>query len=915
MRILIGILFLSISFNIYSQSSKYIIRSSREEVNMLLRTNVIQYAKALPSGNYICIVNEDQHVQKRLQSSDSIGNRWKIAPALLLPKDANTIYSVQVTDVYAFKQWLNKYADSFAIQHEHIPSQTFVVKLLRSIDDLDVLVNCDVVAFIDKYTHVIQDETANSFQDLSANRVNIVHDIYPELSGDGVSVCVKEKSFDTTDIDLAGRYIYSTLADTEQSQHAGQMATIIAGGGNTIPSAKGVAWKSQVMSSSYTNLFPDDVAALTSQNVWVQNHSYGVSVNNIYGAEARAYDVSANGDPRMLYVFSAGNSGTTVSTTGTYAGIAGYANLSGNMKMAKNILTVSASDKNGEINTLNSSGPAYDGRVKPELTAFGSEGTSDAAALVSGISLLVQQAYKNNNQQLPQASLIKAILIASSEDISKTGIDFTSGYGAVNAYNALQLVKSSWFVNETIGNNEEKTISIDVPAGIKTLKVALTWNDPAAAAGNATALVNDLNGKLIYNKNEQWLPWVLNHYPHVDSLVLPAVRKEDHLNTVEYITVDNPAAGIYQLAVAAGSLATDAQDFHVAYWLDSADTFQWTYPTKSDQTEAGQQIYLRWNNTFDNTGTLEVSLDGGTYETITNNVTLTNGFYTWTTPAGLHTAVARMKVNDVYIVSDTFTIAPAMQVLVGYNCTDEVLLQWNTVPDAQRYRLLTMQGNYMTAVFESADTSFIFSKDQYTSAYFAVQPIIGGKPALRSQAYHYGDQGVHCFYRNFIAALTDNNDAALSLNLSTLYTVASITFEKEQQGAFVPLHTTGTGSNFLYEYTDETLQGGVTKYRAAIALTNGTIMYSDTATLYYGDNDTYIVYPNPLYASAQQLEVLTDGDSLTMVFYDATGRTVKTQGLYNSLFRFSMADVTRGFYIYRIFRNGQPVASGRLMIE
>lgn len=888
--------------------------SSRDEVNVLLRTHEIRYAKALSSGNYLCIVNGDQHIQKRLQPPVVSDNRWKIAPALLLPQSVNTIYSVQVTDIYEFKQWLSKYSAIFAIQHEHAPSQTFVLKLLKSIDDLDALISCDAITFVDKYTHAVEDETSNSFQDLSVNRVNIVHDIYPKWSGEEVNVCVKEKSFDTTDIDLAGRYIYSTLADAEQSQHAGQMATIIAGGGNTIPNAKGVAWKSKVMSSSYVNLFPDDVAALTSQNVWVQNHSYGVNVNNIYGAEARAYDVSANNNPRMLYVFSAGNSGNAVSTTGTYAGIAGYANVSGNMKMAKNILTVSATDKNGEINTLNSSGPAYDGRVKPELTAFGSEGTSDAAALVSGVSLLIQQAYKDSYQELPEATLIKSILIASSDDVGKAGIDFISGYGAVNAYKAIQLVKSSWFVNETIASNEEKTINIDIPAGIKTLKVALTWNDPAASAGDATALVNDLNSSLIYS-GKQWKPWVLNHYPHVDSLALPAVRKEDHLNTVEYITVDNPAAGTYQLTVEAGSLATDAQNFHIAYWLDSADIFQWTYPTKSDQAEAAQQIYLRWNNTFDAVGTLELSVDGGAYETITDNVTLINGFYIWTTPAGMHTAVARMNVNGIYIVSDTFTIAPSMQVQVGYNCTDEVLLQWNTVPDAQRYRLLTMRGNYMTPVMESTDTSFVFRKDQYASSYFAVQPILEGKAALRSQAYHYGAQGVHCFYRNFIAALTAGNDAQLSLNLSTLYTVESITFEKEQQDAFVPLYTASANSNFLYEYTDVTLQGGVAQYRAAIELENGTTIYSDTATLYYGDDDTYIVYPNPLNTSAQQLEVLTDGDNLTMVFYDAMGRTVKTQGLYNSLFRFSMTDVNRGLYIYRIFRNGRPVASGRLAVE
>jgi hypothetical protein len=668
------------------------------------------------------------------------------------------------------------------------------------------------------------------------------------------------------------------------------------------------------MSSSYTNLFPDDVAALTSQNVWVQNHSYGVSVNNIYGAEARAYDVSANTDPRMLYIFSSGNSGTAVSASGNYAGIAGYANLSGNMKMAKNILAVTAVGKDGTINPLNSSGPAYDGRLKPELAAFGSEGTSDAAALVSGISLLLQQLYKEQYHGLPDAALIKAILIASSHDIGQAGIDFISGYGAVDTYKAVQLVKSSWLANEAIGSNETKNIGIEVPAGIKRLKIAVTWNDPAAAAGDATALVNDLNSTLLYNK-ERWLPWVLNHYPHVDSLALPAVRSEDHLNTIEYITVDNPAAGTYQLSVTAGSLATDSQKFHVAYWLDSADMFQWTYPTPSDQPEAAQPMYLRWNNTFDATGTLEVSIDGGAYELIADEVTLSSGFYTWMTPEGLHTAVLRMQVDGIYIVSDTFTIAPSMQVQVGYNCTDEVMLQWNKVPGAQRYRLFTMQGNYMTPVMDAPDTAFIFRKDRYTSPYFAVQPVVEDKPALRSQAYHYGDQGVHCYYRNFIAALTDNNDAQLLLTMSTLYTVDHVTFEKEEQGIFVPLHTTRGDGNFLYEYTDEMLQGGVTRYRGAITLQNGSIIYSDTATLYYGDDRTYIIYPNPVKASEQQLEVLTDGDNLTMVFYNPAGQVVKTQGLHNSLFRFSITDVNRGFYIYRIYRNSKPVASGRLVVE
>ena len=59
--------------------------------------------------------------------------------------------------------------------------------------------------------------------------------------------------------------------------------------------------------------------------------------------------------------------------------------------MAKNILTVGATDSFSIVAALSSKGPAHDGRVKPELVAFGEDGSSGAAALVSGTSLLLQQ--------------------------------------------------------------------------------------------------------------------------------------------------------------------------------------------------------------------------------------------------------------------------------------------------------------------------------------------------------------------------------------------------------------------------------------------------------------------------------------------------------------------------------------------
>ena len=82
-----------------------------------------------------------------------------------------------------------------------------------------------------------------------------------------------------------------------------------------------------------------------------------------------------------------------------------FANITGNFKQAKNVLIVNAVDTTLSINSFNSRGPAFDGRLKPELTAYGSGGTSDAAALVSGISALIHEKYQSINQKIPDASL------------------------------------------------------------------------------------------------------------------------------------------------------------------------------------------------------------------------------------------------------------------------------------------------------------------------------------------------------------------------------------------------------------------------------------------------------------------------------------------------------------------------------
>jgi hypothetical protein len=311
------------------------------------------------------------------------------------------------------------------------------------------VLNQSFIRFVD-IPRVPHEELAVGTFDNSLNTINLVHNQYPGLNGANMVVSVKENKPDTTDIDFKGRYISTPLTSNLIAPHAPNMATNIAGGENSFYTGGGVVPAASIISSNFATLLPDGDNVYKQYGISVQNHSYGTGIENYYGADAAAYDASIINNPGLLHVFSSGNSGNLVSN-GPYAGINNMANLTGSFKMAKNIITVGATDSFGNVAFLSSRGPAYDGRIKPELIAFGEDGTSGAAAHTSGTVLLLQQYYKEKHGgALPPASLIKAVLVNSADDRGNKGPDYQSGYGSLNAYKALQgLVNEHYFSSST----------------------------------------------------------------------------------------------------------------------------------------------------------------------------------------------------------------------------------------------------------------------------------------------------------------------------------------------------------------------------------------------------------------------------------------------------------------------------------
>jgi hypothetical protein len=842
----------------------------------------------------------------------------KISPVLQktwqrMPEKKTAMFSVAVTDLSSFKKNIDKNGQ-IKIVYEYKGANVFLIKTTWNAI-VQTILPLDEVVFVDEQ-RTPKEELAVSNLDMATDKVNMIFSKFPDYNGNNMVVSVKENLPDTTDIDFIGRFLSTNLSSNIFSTHATDMATIIGGAGNTYYEGKGVAWGSTISSSSFAVLLPDPDSAYQQYGITVQNHSYGTGIENFYGADAASYDASVMTRPSLLHVFSAGNSGTETSTTGPYENVPGFANITGSFKMAKNIITVGHMDSLGDVLPPSSRGPAYDGRVKPELVAFAEDGSSGAAAIVSGMSLVLQQAYNDLHGSVPSSALIKAILLNSADDVGPEGIDFTSGYGAANAFKAMLEIINDQHFSGAIANGVSDSINLTVPPNIKQLKLTLVWNDTPAVANANKALENDLDLELSLPSTSQvWQPWVLNHFPAADSLKLLPVRKRDSLNNVEQISLDDPIAGNYRITVKGFNVTTSSpQAYFIAYQFDTLNRFNWFYPEKTDNIFDGRSNTLRWESNYsDSSGSLDYSVDNGvTWQLIDSVVDLAKGYYKWTPPDSFVTAMLRMSFGTQKFVSDTVTVSKRFDVNVGFDCADSFMLYWNRIPGVTNYQVYRLGDKYMEPLLMTADTAIILDKQANSSLYYAVAPLINGKTGVRSYAYNYATQGVACYVQTFFSQL-NGSAAELELELGTSYNVKSITWQKLTLNGYIPLQTFGGIQGLNFNYTDSSLIHGLNTYRVKIELMDGRVIYSETTTVYFAE-EPYLVYPNPVRQNQDIIVINNDPDIALVQIFNSVGEKLFEKTLNDWSNAISTGKLSKGLYFFRIIKNNVPQKTLKLVV-
>lgn len=771
------------------------------------------------------------------------------------------------------------------------------------------------IRFADVYRTPKEEVTTGSL-DIRLNKISLAHNQFPNINGDSINVSIQEQRFDTTDIDVKGRIFEGGVASDVPSSHAAIMATILAGAGNSSQLAEGAAWGADLTSSDYASLLPDADAVYRQYKISVQNHSYGTGIENYYGADAASFDLSVWNNPTLVHVFSSGNSGTSVSSSGLYSGVSDFANLTGSFKMAKNIITVGATDSFNVVAALSSKGPAFDGRVKPELVAFGEDGSSGAAALVSGTAALVQQAYRINHNSLSSAALVKAVLLNSADDVGEPHVDFISGYGSLNAFAAVNTIKENRFFESRVVQDESKTFPIIVPANISQLKITLSWSDTAAVPNASKALVNDIDALLeLPATNESWQPWALSSYPNKDSLLLPAVRRRDTLNNVEQITVENPQAGNYLVQISGSKIQTLApQAFAIAYQFDTINNFRWTYPNPADVVSASAENVIRWQTNIQDNASLEYSTNGTQWQVINPSIDLRKNYFKWNAPDTNTVAFLRMNFSSLpAVASDKFVVSKPVSLNVGFNCPDSFLLYWNKFSSNQ-YQLYRLGAKYLEPLQTVTDSFIVFKKQQQPDLFYSVAPLINGLPGLRNFTINYTDQGVGCYVKTFFALFQNGNTALLTGELGTLYNVAEISFQKINASEIQTLKTISNPATASLNYTDLQLTQGANVYRLQIKLKNGSIVYSNTDIAYYFPVHPVLVYPNPARQNQSLNIIAQDPGVYSISIYDVNGKLVYQKLLDNIFQQFLTLRLQAGLYFIKVTADGRKSFNQKLIV-
>ncbi len=763
---------------------------------------------------------------------------------------------------------------------------------------IEEIITLNSVSSVSQEALLPKNESKIIDQNFTINSINKANTNFPLLTGENQIVAIKDDFFDVNDIDLLNKQVPSSTQSTIVSSHATAMATIVSGLGNSSTLGKGVVQKAKILSSDFLNIYPDEVTTL--QGATTQNHSYGTEIENFYGSLANAYDSQLFSNADLTHCFSSGNTG-----------LQGYKSITGNFKQSKNSIVLGCIDQNEVIMPFSSKGPAYDGRIKPELVAFSTQGTSNSTAVATGIITLMKQHYKSINNISLTNALTKAILINSAKDLGNPGPDFIYGYGNINADKCLKTISENRIISGNLTSGQINSHTITVPENAKNLKITLVWNDLPAAINSNISLVNDLDIEVISADNSTFLPWILNP----DAPEQQAVRGKDKINTVEQVTIENPSSGSYTINVTGSYISNASQEYSIAYEYELKNQFEWNYPVINDNFPYDGKTFspFKWNSSFsDISGQLSISYNNGqTWEIITNDINLGSEQFTYTpTEQKFSKAKLKMTINNTDYISDNFTISYDLNINTSLVCDGTTEINWNKPADVSSFNIYQLTGDRLEFKEQITNATYAYNDGKI----YTVTPVFDNIEGIKSESTLQYAQNSNCYFELTLAEIFEENKVKVDASLFSLYNIKRIELVKIINNIESVISTINTIDSKTFSFLDSTLIKGSNKYKINLILENNNVVSSQILDTNYLGNDLFFVHPTIL-SKNEELNIEAQKEENAIFYlYNMNGQNTITSPLLSKTNNINLKNTASGIYIYKIITKLGETQTGKIIV-
>jgi hypothetical protein len=321
-------------------------------------------------------------------------------------------------------------------------------------------------------------------------------------------------------------------------------------------------------------------------------------------------------------------------------------------------------------------GPTDDGRIKPDLVAPSGNNTSNAAPVVSGSVLLVQEVYLDqaSNSEFMKASTVKALLCHTAFEAENDGPDYKTGWGMVNVEAAGLLIESDeanngeYIREQSLANSGIDKFFYYIDANATEAKITLAWTDPEGTPNPLTYTSTDLNNpaSMLVNDLDVRLKQICagtEFQPYVLDPANPSVAAttgDNVRDNIEQIHQQSLDAGWYVIEVSHKGTLASTQDYSLiveGFETPNRWTGSWsklTAPTSTDVVSVESNLpvgatKIEANHVFIVDG---VAITANTSEEleISGNLT-TSGTATFSGDGNLK------LINDNALVCGNFTIS------------------------------------------------------------------------------------------------------------------------------------------------------------------------------------------------------------------------------------------------------------------